>query len=70
MRSFSILAASALLFSLSWANPQCYIEGYPTLISSADEDSIVLKDGTKLPYHTNSIKSTWDEQINNADLAT
>ncbi len=70
MQSFSILAASALLFSLSWANPQCYIEGYSTLISSADEESIVLKDGTKLPYHTNSIKSTWDEQINNADLAT
>jgi len=70
MRSFTILTASALLFSLTWANPQCYIEGYPNLIASADDNAIVLKDGTRFPYRTDDSKSSWDEKINHADLAT
>lgn len=70
MQFFTILAVSAFLFSLSWANPQCYVEGYPDLIASADNNAIVLKNGTRFPYHTNDSKSSWDENINHADLAT
>ncbi|HZF71759.1 M15 family metallopeptidase [Sulfuricurvum sp.] len=70
MRSFTVLTASVLLFSFAWSNPQCYLEGYPNLIASADENAIVLKDGTRFPYHTDDSKSSWDEKINHADLAT
>jgi len=69
MRSFTLFTVSALLFSLSWGNPQCYVEGYGDLIVSADENSLVLKDGTRFAYHTDSSKASWDEKINNADLA-
>ncbi len=69
MRPFTLFTVSALLFSLSWGNPQCYVEGYGDLIVSADEHSLVLKDGTRFPYHTDSSKASWDEKINNADLA-
>ncbi|MBD3810383.1 MAG: M15 family metallopeptidase [Sulfuricurvum sp.] len=55
---------------LLYANPQCYVEGYPNLVASANDKEIVLRDGTKLPYHTNTPKQTWDEKINNADLST
>lgn len=69
MRPFALLTVSALLFSLSWGNPQCYVEGYRDLITSADENSLVLKDGTRFSYRTDSSKTSWDEKINNADLA-
>lgn len=50
------------------ANPQCYLQGYGELITSADETALILKDGSVLPYHTNTTKLSWDEKINNADL--
>lgn len=52
------------------ANPECFQQGYPDIVRSADETSIVLKDGTVFPYHTSSLKASWDEKINNADLET
>ena len=52
------------------ASPQCLQQGYPDLIQSANEISIVLKDGTVFPYKTSLAKTTWDEKINNSDLAT
>ncbi|MDP3291613.1 MAG: M15 family metallopeptidase [Sulfuricurvum sp.] len=70
MRIFTLFAASALLFSHLSGNPQCYVEGYNDLIASADENALILKDGTKFPYHTDSSKSSWEDKINNADLAT
>ena len=70
MRSFTIIAATALLFSLALANPKCYSEGYPDIIASADKNAIILKNGTKFPYHTDDSKVSWDEKINHADLAT
>jgi len=51
-----------------YASPQCYTQGYGDLIASTNETSITLKDGSVLPYRTNSSKITWDEKINNADL--
>jgi len=51
-----------------YASPQCYTQGYGDLITSANETSITLKDGSVLPYRTNTTKITWDEKINNADL--
>lgn len=59
-----------LLAGAASANPQCYVEGYPDLITSADESAIILKDKTRFPYHTDTPKKSWDEKINNADLAT
>lgn len=56
--------------TLLYANPQCYLEGYPHLITSANEKEIVLKTGERFAYRTDTTKTTWDEKINNADLAT
>lgn len=64
---YALLISFATLLS---ANPECYQQGYPDLIRSADETSIVLKDGTALPYRTSSPKTSWEEKINNADLET
>ncbi len=50
------------------ASPQCYSEGYGSLITFADTTTITLFDGTRLPYHTKTPKNTWDEKINNTDL--
>jgi hypothetical protein len=50
------------------ASPQCYVQGYGNLITSADATTLTLFDGTKLPYHTKTPKTTWDEKINNTDL--
>jgi hypothetical protein len=61
-----ILGLSTLLN----ANPQCLVEGYPQFIQSANDQSIVLKNGMTFPYRTASSKSTWDEKINNTDLET
>jgi len=46
-----------------YASPQCYTQGYGNLITSANETSLILKDGTQLPYHTDSAKTSWDEKI-------
>jgi hypothetical protein len=70
MRYVTTIGITALLYSLSWATPQCYVEGYGSLILSADETALVLKDGTKFPYRTETPKTSWDEKIDNADLAT
>lgn len=70
MKLFTLSGALALAATLGWSNPQCYVDGYPNLIASADESAIILKDGTKLPYRTNEKKSSWVEKINHADLAT
>jgi len=70
MKIFTFSGALALMATLAWGNPQCYLEGYPNLITSADESAIILKNGTRFPYHTDKPKGTWDEKINNADLAT
>lgn len=50
------------------ANPECISKAYPASVKSSDDKSIVLKDGTALPYRTSSPKNSWDEKINNADL--
>ena len=70
MRPLPLFAASALLLTHLWANPQCYVDGYPTLVASADKDSVVLKNGVTFPYRTDASKSTWEERINHADLET
>lgn len=70
MKLFTITASCAFAITLAFANPQCYLKGYPNLITSANEKEIVLKDGTRFPYHTDTPKGSWDEKINNADLAT
>ncbi|DAB37995.1 MAG: hypothetical protein A2023_03565 [Sulfuricurvum sp. GWF2_44_89] len=70
MRTLTLFAASALLFTHLWGNPQCYVEGYSDLIASADENGLILKDGTPLPYRTETPKTSWSEKIDNADLAT
>jgi len=69
MRYFQIVGVLSALVSLSWANPQCYLQGYGDSVVSADESAVVLKDGTRFPYRTSSPKTTWDEKINNADLS-
>lgn len=68
--NFLKLSAVIWLGGLLYANPQCYVEGYPNLIASADEDGITLKSGEKFPYRTDKPKQRWDEKIDNADLAT
>jgi peptidoglycan L-alanyl-D-glutamate endopeptidase CwlK len=70
MRLLTVLAASALVFTHLWANPQCYVDAYPTLVVSANKDILVLKNGITFPYRTDTPKSTWDEKINNSDLET
>lgn len=64
---WTLLISFATLLS---ANPQCLQQGYPDLIRSADETSILLQDGTVFPYRTASPKTTWEAKINNADLST
>ncbi|MEW5831856.1 MAG: M15 family metallopeptidase [Campylobacterota bacterium] len=59
-----------LLGVLAWGNPQCYVEGYPGLVASANDKELILKNGTVYPFRTDSPKGTWDEKINNADLST
>lgn len=70
MRTLTLFASSALLFTHLWANPQCYVDAYPTLVASGNKDTLVLKNGVTFPYRTNTPKSTWDEKINNSDLET
>lgn len=52
------------------ANPQCLKEGYPDWILKADSHEIVLNNGIVLAYQTTQPRTSWDEKINNADLAT
>lgn len=70
MKPLTLTASLAIMSSLLFGNPQCYLEGYPQLIESADESAIVLRDGTRFPYRNTLPKSSWDEKINHADLAT
>ncbi|MDD2781594.1 M15 family metallopeptidase [Sulfuricurvum sp.] len=70
MSIFKYSIALTLAYTLLVASPQCYVEGYPNLVQSADEKGIVLKNGTRFPYHTDTSKGSWDEKINHADLAT
>lgn len=62
----SLLALTALLC----ANPQCLLEGYPDSVASANDQTIILKNAVTFPYRTSSPKTTWDDKINNGDLAT
>lgn len=64
------LSLAAFLGTLLYAAPQCYVEGYPNLITSANEHEIILKNGEKFPYRNDKSKQKWDEKIDNADLAT
>ncbi len=68
MRIMTILGTA--LVPLLWGNSQCYVEGYPGLVASADESAITLTDGTRFPYHNTLPKAGWDEKIDHADLAT
>jgi len=70
MRALTFLTVLALLSTHLLANPQCYVDGYPDLVASADEHHLLLKNCTKLPYHTQTPKHSWDEKINHSDLAT
>lgn len=65
-----IAMAGTVFCTLLWGNPQCYLEGYPGLVLSADESVLTLQGGTRLPYRTGAPKQTWDEKIDGADLAT
>lgn len=65
-----ILLSSVLTAALLGSNPQCYVEGYPDLVNSANDKEIVLKDGTHFPYRTSAPKETWNQKIDHADLAT
>lgn len=69
MRYLPLLGVLSALVTLSWGNPECYVQGYGGLVASANETSLVLQDGTRFPYHTPTSKATWDETINNADLS-
>jgi len=69
MRYLSLLGVLCALVTLSWGNPECYVQGYGGLVTSADETAVLLQDGTRFPYHTPTPKGTWDETINNADLS-
>lgn len=69
MRGLTIIGVISTLFSLSWGNPECYLQGYGSLIKSADETSVVMQNGTIFPYRTASPKTSWDEKITNSDLA-
>ncbi len=62
--------AGAALSTLLWGNPQCYVEGYPSLVASADENTILLRSGERFPYRTDAPKGTWDQKIDHADLST
>ncbi len=64
------LSLATFLGTLLYATPQCYVEGYPNLIASTNEDEIILKTGEKFPYRNDKSKQKWDEKINNADLST
>lgn len=68
MRTLTSLITSALFFTQLMSNPQCYVDAYPTSVASADANTLILKDGTRLPYRTDTPKSSWDEKINNSDL--
>lgn len=70
MKPLTLTASLAIMSSLLFGNSQCYLEGYPQLIESADESAIVLRDGTRFPYRNTLPKSSWDEKISNADLST
>ncbi|MFY9141861.1 M15 family metallopeptidase [Sulfuricurvum sp.] len=70
MQLIKISSILTLLATFSWANPQCFLQGYGDLIRSADETSLILKNGTVLPYRTADAKASWDDKINHADLAT
>lgn len=52
------------------ADPQCLKEGYPDVIRSADEHSVVLNNGTVLSYQTTQSRDSWNLKIEHADLAT
>jgi hypothetical protein len=67
---FKILLTITALLGIAYANPQCYVQGYPNLVQNADENTLVLKDGTHFPYHTPTPKITWEDKINHADLST
>lgn len=58
------------LATLLNANPQCLKQGYPDLVHSVNETSVVLKNGTAFPYKALLSTTTWDDKINNADLET
>lgn len=68
MRLLTPFAILSLVLSHLWADPQCYVDAYPTLVTSVDKEGIILKNGLKLPYRTPTAKSSWDDKINNADL--
>ncbi|MDD5717717.1 MAG: M15 family metallopeptidase [Sulfuricurvum sp.] len=70
MRLLTLAGVWALSITCTWANPQCYVEGYPDLIASADDNTLILKDGTRFPYRTDGDKTSWENKINHADLAT
>jgi len=65
MRLLFIILCPILLYSQS---AKCYQEGYGELIASTDKSFIILNNGIKLPYRTNTRKKTWEERITNADL--
>ena len=63
----SILPVLLISSTLS-ANPICLKEGYPELVSSANDQEVVLHNGIRFPFQTDIPKNSWDEKINNADL--
>lgn len=65
---FRSLFLGVLTLSLN-ASPLCYTQGYGDLIAHADDKSIVLKKGLTLPYTTPTQPITWEDKMNEADLA-
>lgn len=64
---WTLLTAFTTLLS---ANPECLQQGYPDLVQSSNETSVILKDGTIFPYKNFLSKTTWDDKIDHADLET
>lgn len=56
--------------SLFSSDHGCFTHAYPGLVTSDNGTEIVLADSSRFPYHTSTPKESWEEKINNADLAT
>ncbi len=68
MRFLALL--SMITVSLFSSDNGCFTHAYPGLVTSDNGVEITLSNATRIPYHTASPKHSWEEKINNADLAT
>ena len=57
------------LSTLVWSSPQCLLEAYPQQVIRASDEVVVMRNGTHLPYQTAQARQSWQEKLDNADLA-